>query len=198
VDARGIAVTNNHVIKALAQLPKPVGTKESPAFAILTTEIEHTSGQHQMGTLFIDIKGYNEIQSFVPDGTFYSESLPDFGFVQLQVCDVPVLPLAEQANILRTGTEIATAGFPLGTSGLTFYEKVCQLTPFLRRGIISSVLPFPCPQPHGFTIDIMSQGGASGSPIFLLHEPVALGILHAGFGNTNIHMRCPPIWLLKA
>ncbi|HEY6349551.1 MAG TPA: trypsin-like peptidase domain-containing protein [Candidatus Angelobacter sp.] len=144
-----------------------------------------------MGTLFIEIKGYNAIQSFVPDGPFFSESLPDFGFVQLRVRDVPVLPLADQANILRAGTEIATAGFPLGTSGLTFYEKVCQLTPFLRRGIISSVLPFPCPQPHGFTIDIMSQGGASGSPIFLLHEPIALGILHAGFGNTNITYAVP-------
>jgi len=30
----------------------------------------------------------------------------------------------------------------------------------------------------------MIQGGASGSPIFLPHEPLVLGMLYAGFGDS--------------
>lgn len=191
VDGRGIAVTNAHVIEALATLQGHPSRPESPALAVLTTEVEHKDGKHHMGTLFTSIVAYSLIQSFVPEGPFYGERLPDFGFVQLRARDLPVLPLADEANVLRVGIEIATAGFPLGTDALTPFEGISQLTPFLRHGIISSVLPFPCPYPHGFTIDIMSQGGASGSPIFLHDEPKAVGILHAGFGGANITYAVP-------
>ena len=37
----------------------------------------------------------------------------------------------------------------------------------------------------------MSQGGASGSPIFLPHEAKAVGILHAGFPGSNITYAVP-------
>ena len=47
------------------------------------------------------------------------------------------------------------------------------------------------PYPHGFTIDTMSQGGESGSPIFLSHAPKAIGILHAGFDFANITYAVP-------
>jgi S1-C subfamily serine protease len=191
VDARGIVVTNAHVIEALTKLRGHPTRPEGPAFALLTTEVEHKDGQHHLGTLFASIVGYNLIQSFVPEGPFYGERLPDFGFVQLRVRDLHVLPLADEANLLRAGVEIATAGFPLGTTALTPFEGISQLTPFLRHGIISSVLPFACPYPHGFTIDIMSQGGASGSPIFLRNEPKAVGILHAGFSGANITYAVP-------
>ncbi len=191
VDSRGIVVTNAHVIEALTKLPKHPTRPESPALAILTTEVDSKDGMHHLGTLFTSIVGFNLIQSFVPEGPFYGQRLPDFGFVQLRARDLPVLPLADEPDLLRAGVEIATGGFPLGTDALTPFEGVSQLTPFLRHGIISSVLPFPCPYPHGFTIDIMSQGGASGSPIFLPHEPKAIGILHAGFEGTNITYAVP-------
>jgi S1-C subfamily serine protease len=191
VDSRGIVVTNAHVIKALQNLPKHQTRPESPALAILTTETEHKDGIHHLGTLFTSILSYNLLESFISEGPFYGEKLPDFGFVQLNARDVPFLPLADEPDLLRAGVEIATAGFPLGTGALTPFQKISQLTPFLRHGIISSVLPFPCPHPHGFTIDIMSQGGASGSPIFLPHEPKAVGILHAGFSGSNITYAVP-------
>lgn len=191
VDSRGIAVTNSHVIDALTKLQKHPTRPESPAVAILATEVDRKDGMHHLGTLFTSIVGYNLIQSFVPEGPFYGQRLPDFGFVQLRVRDVPVLRLAEEPNLLRAGLDIATAGFPLGTQALTPFEELSQLTPFLRHGVVSSVLPFPCPYPHGFTIDIMSQGGASGSPIFLPNEPKAVGILHAGFTGANITYAVP-------
>jgi len=105
--------------------------------------------------------------------------------VVLNIRDVPVLPLADTPGVLKTGLPVATAGFPLGGVPLQPYGAVNQLTPFLRQGIVSSLLPYDCPLPHGFTVDIMTQGGASGSPIFLQDQPLAVGILHAGYDGTN-------------
>jgi hypothetical protein len=70
--------------------------------------------------------------------------------------------------------------------------------PFLRHGIVSSVLPYDYPSPHGFTIDVMSQGGASGSPIFLTDQPRVIGILHAGFPGTNFTYAVPARWISDA
>ena len=72
---------------------------------------------------------------------------------------------------------IATAGFPMGDVSLTALQKLNQMTPFLRRGIVSSVFPFPVPQPHGFTIDVIQQGGSSGSPIFYEDRPEVVGMM---------------------
>jgi len=70
------------------------------------------------------------------------------------------------------GREIGTAGFPMGTDALVFFAegeslpRLRQVSTTLRRGIIASLLPYDFPNPHGFTIDVMTQGGASGSPVF--------------------------------
>src|SRR5471030_2518616 len=77
--------------------------------------------------------------------------------------------------------DVATAGFPLGDLPMTMFgNKINQLMPLLRRGVVSSVFPFTgVPQPHGFTIDIMQQGGSSGSPIFRCDAPVVVGMMSA-------------------
>jgi len=69
--------------------------------------------------------------------------------------------------------------------------RIVQFMPFLRKGIISSVLPFPGPQPHGFTLDIMSQGGSSGSPVFLADSGRVVGLLYGGFENANMTYAVP-------
>jgi hypothetical protein len=104
---------------------------------------------------------------------------------------VPALELATDLHTLDIGMPIATAGFALGHHALTGYGKVLQLTPMLRHGIVSSLYPFPCPSPHGFTVDIMTQGGESGSPIFMPDSPVVVGLLYSGFDGTNITVALP-------
>jgi S1-C subfamily serine protease len=197
VDARGVVATNRHVIDALKALPRHPSRNESSAFCILPTSIQSSGDQRYMGTLFVGIRGYNVLESFVPAGSYYGQALPDFGFIQLEVQQLPALQLSEDAFSLRVGMPIATAGFPLGTDALLIYENISQVMPFLRHGIVSSVLPFPCPNPHGFTIDVMAQGGASGSPIFLPERPLAVGILHAGFEGTNITFGVPSTIVAK-
>jgi hypothetical protein len=180
VDERGIVITNRHVAEALTNLPTHPQTGESSAFAMIFSDIVATNGSHEMLAYNVDIRGYDIPHSFTTGGQFYGAGIPDLAFILLNVRDVPALRLATEPNTLRIGMPIATAGFARGTRALVLYDKLVQATPLLRQGIVSSLYPFPCPQPHGFTIDVMIQGGASGSPIFVHNEPVVVGMLYGG------------------
>ncbi len=68
----------------------------------------------------------------------------------------------------------------------------------LRHGIVSSLQPFPCPQPHGFTVDSMSQGGQSGSPIFRVADAAVVGMLYAGYEGTNITFAVTSFFISQA
>ena len=198
VDDRGIVLTNRHVAEALHRLPLHPRTGVSSACAIMYSKVEASEGMHGLRMFFVNIKGYSIPDSFSFEGDYYGQPTPDLAFLQLNVHDVPALNIATEPNTLRIGMPIATAGFALGTDALVVYKKVNQITPLLRYGIVSSLYPFPCPSPHGFTVDIMSQGGQSGSPIFLTDSPTVVGLLHAGFNNTNITMALPPLMLSQA
>ena len=45
---------------------------------------------------------------------------------------------------------------------------------------MNNIFPFPTPHPHGFTIDIMQQGGSSGSPIFSTDRAEVVGMMFGG------------------
>jgi hypothetical protein len=192
VDERGIVATNDHVIDALKVLPRIPGEPPT-AFAMVFTEIEVTPDRFRLWSLNVEIRSYKRLTHVErPAGhKYWGQEKPDIGFVILNVRDVPVLPLANAEDVLKTGLPVATAGFPAGETVLQPYGAVNQLTPFLRQGIVSSVLPYDCPQPHGFTVDIMMQPGASGSPIFLQDKPLAVGIVHATYPGTNFTL-CNP------
>lgn len=193
VDERGIIVTNRHVATALQQLPPRPDNGQSPAFALVSGRVERGEGESILGMAIVDIKGYALPNSFSPSGEYYGEPMPDLAFLQLKVQGLPALRLATEPNTLRIGMPIATAGFAMGTNALVVYQRVNQVTPLLRHGIISSLYPFPCHHPHGFTTDIMTQGGESGSPIFLPDSPTVVGLLHAGFNGTNITLGIPSV-----
>ena len=90
---------------------------------------------------------------------------------------MPSLTLGSQDFYVKVAMRISTVGHPMGTLPLTMMGKLNQMIPFLRQGIVSSVFPFPTPKPHGFTIDIIQQGGSSGSPIFPLGEKTVIGMM---------------------
>jgi S1-C subfamily serine protease len=65
--------------------------------------------------------------------------------------------------------------------------------------------PFQVPQPHGFTTDIMIQGGASGSPVFKMDDPIVIGMLGSSLldfdpsqQNTNISIGLPSLYIARA
>jgi hypothetical protein len=173
----GIVATNRHVVEALADFAPHPETGKTGVAALLFCPSIGPTGEPGQQMMMIDLKGSTSVNSFKSTDQWYGNALPDIGFVQLQIRNVPALDLAREDFYVRAGMPIAAAGYPMGDTPLTALDKLNQLMPFVRRGIVSSVFPFPVPQPHGFTIDIMQQGGSSGSPIFRVDEPKVIGMM---------------------
>ena len=191
VDSRGLVLTNQHVVEALAKIPGHA------RFVMVFPDPIAQEGQVQFGVVVRSILKVNSISSFESAGPFFGEEKPNFALVQIDVQGVPALTICAESHTIQSGTEVATLGFPMGERPLTPYGKVSQIAPFARRGIVSSVLPCECADPHGFSIDVLSEGGASGSPIFRSHDPSVIGVLHAGFDGAPITYAVPG-HLLKA
>jgi S1-C subfamily serine protease len=194
VDERGIVVTNQHVIDAVGKIPKPA------RFVMLFPEPVSRGVQTQFGVILRSILAINSIESFESSGPYFGQAKPDFGFVQIDVQGLPVVEICGEPNSIEVGLDIATLGFPMGEESLTPYDqtKPSQISAFARRGIVSSVLPCACADPHGFSIDVLSEEGASGSPIFRTDDPRAIGILHAGFDGAPITYGVPGHFLKTA
>lgn len=183
VDQDGVVATNAHVIQAFDHIPRNPKTGESGLAAIFFLRgREYKSWQ----MLLVDVKGWWALESFTSSGNWYGRSVPDIGFVQLGVREVPFLKVATEDFDVRVGMAIATVGYPMGDLPLTAFGKVNQTTPFLRQGIVSSVFPFPTAQPHGFTVDIMQQGGSSGSPIFPVGGQSVVGMMASSVLDWNM------------
>jgi S1-C subfamily serine protease len=196
IDSRGIVATNRHVVRALEKLPNNPKTGVSSAIALTFSDVsDDGSGSHSLKVVPVSIRRWDKLTTFTSSEHFFGEQKPDLAFAQLNVDGLPAVSVVRDKGSWEVGTAIATAGFPLGTRALAIYGKINQVAPILRSGIIASVYPFPCPRPHGFTIDIMTLGGESGSPIFLRDSPKVVGLLHAGFNGTNITLAVPS-WLV--
>jgi hypothetical protein len=174
VDESGIAVTNRHVIEAFDRIPRHPQTGEFPIAAFMFLRGDEGKS---MQFLVLEVKGWWGLQSFKSTGDWFGSVVPDIGFVRLGIRDVPFLTIANADYSVRVGMKISTVGYPMGTLPLTVMGKLNQMTPFLRQGIVSSVFPFPTAKPHGFTIDVMQQGGSSGSPIFPFGESTVVGLM---------------------
>jgi hypothetical protein len=174
VDPSGIAVTNRHVVEAFDKIPRHPTTGEFPIAAFVF--LQGDAGK-SMQFLLLEVKKWFGLQSFGSTGDWYGQTIPDIGFVQLGVREVPFLHLSTHDFYVKVGMTISTVGYPMGTLPLTVMGKLNQMTPFLRQGIVSSVFPFPTAKPHGFTIDVMQQGGSSGSPIFPCGETAVIGLM---------------------
>ena len=198
VHEAGIIATNRHVAEAILQLPKHP-TRGLLAFAMVFGEVQQEEGGFGMNAQFVDLVQLQMVSEFhTTNEYFYGEKIPDVAVVQLAVRGLPALSLATEEWSIRVGMEVATAGFPLGEDPLIVHGFVGQGVPLLRRGIVSAVNPFPCPHPDAFTIDIMTQGGASGSPIFRTDSGDVLGILYGGFPGTNVTFAVPSLIVSSA
>ena len=180
VDKRGIALTCGHVINKLKTLPR------RGQMAMVFSEIELTDGGRQIMVMARPIRAYSDLHEFEANGPFYGEKIPDFGFVQIEIRDVPLLQIAADCEAIRIGNDVAFLGFSSVSEALCSYGTVVQVTPFLRRAIISSVYPFPSPNPHGFTMDAGTSGGESGSPVFVPGSATVVGMVFEGFEGITV------------
>lgn len=182
----GIVATNRHVLDAVVSLKHP-GGKEWGASCVLF--VEHESGGQ--AEITFEIEGCIRV-NVEHSGYYYGDPKgPDIAFLHIKGKELPYLEFDEEFIPLE-GHTVATAGFPMGTRALTAPGWLHQLTPTLNAGIISSVHPFPCPTPHGFSINTLTQGGASGSPVFLPESGKVIGTLYAGLNDVFVHHELGP------
>jgi hypothetical protein len=181
-NSEGLVLTNRHVVDVIESLPTHPTTGHGTAGALLLIFDEERQGCQLLN---LPIVGTAALGTFSSNNDWYGQKVPDIGFVQLRVKENPFLELATEDFAIRPGMEISTIGYPMGTVPLTLHEKVSQLSPFIRRGIVSSVYPCPVANPHGFTIDIMQQGGSSGSPIFGPDNRRVVGMMWGGMNDTR-------------
>ena len=183
VDSSGLAATNRHVIDVFTQLRTHPKTGESPLAAVLFFPEDDGAGWQM---LIVDVIAWNALAQFSSSDKWYGQTVPDIGFVQLGVREVPALKLATEKFYLRIGMDVATIGYPMGNLPLTALGKLNQASPFIRHGIVSSLFPCPTALPHGFTMDIMQQGGSSGSPVFRAADGVVVGMMSSGVPEWRV------------
>jgi S1-C subfamily serine protease len=182
----GIVATNAHVVQAFKQIPIPpdVPKEEWPVRALLLMLTEKG-----MVEIPLEVLGVLMIDKFSTGPAYYGPKKgPDLAFVHVKARGLPVVKI-DSRSVIDEGTEIATAGFPMGLDALMAPGWIHQLTPTLQRGIVSAVLPFPCPTPHAYSVNIMSQGGASGSPVFLCDTGDVVGVLYGGLNDYALTLK---------
>jgi Trypsin-like peptidase domain len=162
LDSNGIAVTNRNVAEVFNRLRANPRTGESSLGAVLFLP---GGVRNSWQMVVLEVLEWFGLANFKSSDKWYGEKVPDIAFVQIGAGEVPFLKLATEDYYLKIGMSISTIGYPMGRLPLTALGRLHQASPFIRHGIVSSVFPFPNPYPHGFTIDVMQQGGSSGSPI---------------------------------
>jgi S1-C subfamily serine protease len=178
----GIIVTNDHIVRAFRKQHRPPGTDKDD-WGVFALFLHSTpEGQVEIPLQVIGASTFGEFVKRPEDGGL---PRPDVAFVQVKARGLPFVTLSED-DALVEGSELATAGFPMGADALTAPGYVHQVCPTLQGGIISAVLPFACARPDAFTINVMTQAGASGSPVFEPKTGKVVGVLYAGLGDIGV------------
>lgn len=177
----GLVATNDHVIREVQALQQMPGASQHEwPIAVVLFYLVPEKGMYQ---LQMNVRGTLLIETFKAEGNYYGER-PDLGFLHVDMRGLPSLKIADSLENIGPGQKVATLGFPMGTDALRAPDYVHQICPTLQEGIVSAVLPFPCRTPHALMLNLMTQGGASGSPIFLPNSPEVIGVLYAGLRET--------------
>jgi hypothetical protein len=184
----GLVATNAHVVDALCKLPRPPNFPKDkfPFVAVLFHPVKPGDNAaisvEGIAEIPLEVFGVFRVDCLLPrgKGAYYGPEKPDFNIVCVRAKGLPKVELEANTERLIEGTEVGTIGYPMGTSALKAPGWFHQFGPFLQRGIISAVLPTRCRTPHSFVINLMSIGGASGSPVFLAESGHVIGILNSG------------------
>jgi hypothetical protein len=184
----GLIATNAHVVDALLKLPRPPNFPKDkfPFVAVLFHAVKPGDNaailEESVAEVPLEVVGIFRVEGLIPRGrgVYYGPERPDFNIVHVRAKELPRVELEANTDRLIEGAEVGTIGYPMGTSALRAPGWLHQFGPFLQRGIISAILPLRCKSPHSFVINLMSMGGASGSPVFLAESGRVIGILNSG------------------
>lgn len=179
----GLIVTNNHVYNYIKRLPRPKDSPEDlwPAKCLLLYLMPEVG----VAEIPLEIIGVFGVTNMDPGDHYYGPDIPDIAFIHVKMKDLPKVKVKYLAENIKVGKNVATIGFPMGTNTLTAPGYLHQIAPTLQTGVISAILPFECNYPHSIMINVMSQGGASGSPVFLPETGEVLGVLYGGLEDIE-------------
>lgn len=182
--AEGLIATNDHILRAIRALPKPTFAPkgEWPIMCFMFVEVNETD----LGILPLDVLGIFQIKSHTPGGAWLGTSIPDLGFIQVKAKGLRTVDIESDWKLLEEGMELATAGYPLGRDTLRAPGHLHHFGPTLQTGVLAAILPFPRSRPHAFIMNIVSQGGQSGSPVFLPQSGKVVGILYGGLNEPGL------------
>src|SRR5581483_8025766 len=166
----GLVITNKHVVELFFDLKSGNMIQEGKILFLTPKEEGVVMTAFDIEAVFVP--GPLEVE-----GPYYGSKETDYAIIQAKVRGLSPVKL-EKAYEFKEGKRVATAGYPMGENALMDSGQLVQITPTLQEGIISAVLPFPCSHPRAFASNIMSQGGASGSPIFDQESGNVIGILY--------------------
>lgn len=194
VDEGGLIATNRHVLEELERWPGEHN------FVALLHHAETPDGAKFAGIAFRKIIGTFWPGSISQSGRNSRESGPDVALAVIDLRGLPALTVRPESHSLLPGVEVVSVGFPKGRVSLSPLRREIPspFHPFARRGIVSSVLPYPCEEPQAFTVDISPKGAANGSPVCSVEDGAVLGVLSGGYEGTPVTYGVPGYLLASA
>jgi len=172
----GLIATNNHVAESFETFNSAADENDYGICAVLYIKTENS-----MIDIIFDVKNIIKLSS-THDPVY---KRPDLAFAEVNVFNNPFLELEPKDSIIQEGYEVATSGFPMGRYALMGPNGIFQISPTLQRGIISAILPYPKKKPEAFAVNVMTHGGASGSPVFSTETGKVRGILFSILTDTS-------------
>jgi hypothetical protein len=181
-----IIATNAHVARMFSEVRKQGNDVAAIAFI---------RKRHAISPVILNISNSCIVKNVVPQSFYYGPPAPDLAIVLAQHKGLSRFALKLKEDAVPEGTHIGTAGFPMGPEMLHLEGRLDHASPTLQAGVISASLPFPECLPHGYLINVMAQGGASGSPVFLSDTGEVIGVSYARhLEQVQIGQAGPQVW----
>ncbi len=177
----GVILTNNHVIKAITNLPR---RKDEPDSVPIRVMLFRNTPEGML-SIPLEVEAVTSSKLEKVQGVSYGEEIPDIGAIYVKAKGLPIVEIDEKLNV-EEGDNVLVSGFPMGTTTLRSAGWIHQLSPVLQKGIVSAILPFVCESPHAIIVEAVTQGGSSGSPIFNIENGKVTAILFAGLPETKV------------
>ncbi len=182
VDKRGVFATAGHALRALHEMRRPDGTYPANVLAPVETK-------SRIGVVGAPIAAIREVRFASGEKPRDLSGLaPDVGFLFTALDGLPVVDLHESPLSTPEGRQVGVAGYPLGTSLVTYTGAPTHFSPALRSGIVAAHLAKGSSVP-GLLLDLLNQEGSSGSPVFDANSGRVIGLHVRGTVEQRVPLR---------
>jgi len=173
VVSESLVATNAHVVEEFKNMP---GYTDSDKAVVAIIFVRRPGG---MAPILLNVTDGVMVKGVKTTGAYFGPARPDIGIAALDCKGLADFVLPLKLDAIAEGAAVATSGFPMGPLLLHLEGQLDHISPTLQTGVISATLPFPGAKPHGYLMNVMVQGGASGSPVFLSETGEVIGLINS-------------------